>query len=93
LLPAVANGATFRRKIWSGEVWQRIAQLEEVDPGAVIDTAIGLESGDGIGALGADQCLVYLISQAEVLYTIGSIISSISLFRRGRKRPQPVNER
>jgi hypothetical protein len=40
--------------------------LRHTDPDAFIDTAIEAGSRDGIGALDADQRLVYLISEAEV---------------------------
>jgi hypothetical protein len=41
--------------------------VREADPDAFINTAIGVGARDGIGALEADQRLVYLISEAEVL--------------------------
>jgi hypothetical protein len=45
---------------------KRIAQLRDADSDAFINTAIEVGSRDGIGALDADQRLVYLISEAEV---------------------------
>jgi hypothetical protein len=41
--------------------------LREANPDAFINTAIEVGSRDGIGALDADQRLIYLISEAEVL--------------------------
>jgi hypothetical protein len=46
---------------------KRITQLRDAAPDAFINTAIDVGSRDGIGALDADQRLVYLISEAEVL--------------------------
>jgi hypothetical protein len=41
--------------------------LREADPDAFINTAIEVGFRDGVGALDADQRLVFLISEAEVL--------------------------
>ena len=50
------------------------------DPAAFIDTAIEVGSRDGIGALDADQRLVYLISEAEVLCDIDGIDNFLDLY-------------
>src|SRR5437867_12952518 len=64
-----------------------IAQLRDADPGAFINTAIEVGSRDGIGALDADQRLVYLISEAEVsAIWRGSTLSWIGIFGNGWKR-------
>jgi hypothetical protein len=54
--------------------------LREADPGAFIDTAIEVGSRDGIAALDADQRLVYLISEAEVLCDIDGIDNFLDLY-------------
>jgi hypothetical protein len=47
--------------------------LRNANPDAFISTAIEVGSHDGIGALDADQRLVYLISEAEILCDIDGI--------------------
>ena len=54
--------------------------MREADPGAFVDTAIEVGSRDGIGALDADQRLVYLISEAEVLCDINGIDNFLDLY-------------
>jgi hypothetical protein len=54
--------------------------LREADLGAFIDTAIEVGFRDGIGALDADQRLVYLISEAEVLCDIDGIDNFLDLY-------------
>ena len=54
--------------------------MREADPGAFVDTAIEVGSRDGIGALDADQRLVYLISEAEVLCDINGIVNFLDLY-------------
>jgi hypothetical protein len=54
--------------------------LRETNPGAFIDAAIELGSREGIGALDADQRLVYLVSEAEVLCDIDGINNFLDLY-------------
>jgi len=51
-----------------------------MDPCALIDAAIEVGSGNGIGTLDADQRLVYLISEAEVLCDIDGINNFLDLY-------------
>jgi hypothetical protein len=57
-----------------------IAQLRDADPDAFINAAIEVGSRGGIGALDADQRLVYLISEAEVLCDMEGIDSFLDCY-------------
>jgi hypothetical protein len=61
--------------------------LRDADPDAFINTAIEVGSRDGIGALDADQRLVYLISEAEVYCDMEGIDAFL-----GRCFPQWMEE-
>jgi hypothetical protein len=54
--------------------------LKHEDPDAFINAAIEVGSRDGIGALDADQRLVYLISEAEVLCDMEGIDSFLDRY-------------
>jgi hypothetical protein len=57
-----------------------MAQLRDADSDAFINTAIEVGSRDGIGALDADQRLIYLISEAGVLCDMEGIDSFLDRY-------------
>jgi hypothetical protein len=59
----------------------------EIDPDDFINTAIETGSQNGIGALDADQRLVYLVSEAEVYCDMDGIPAFL-----GRYSPQWIEE-
>jgi hypothetical protein len=65
-----------------------------MNPDAFIGTAIEVASRNGIGALDANQRLVYLISEAEVLCDMEGIDAFLGrYFPNGWKRPRPPSLR